>query len=466
MDVFNLHGDEWDRTEDREGWRSKDAWIGHRLGAELLGGSLYELAPGDRLFPYHVHHANEEWIVVVRGEPTLRTLDGEQLLRAGDVAVFRRGAEGAHQVANRTDAPVRVLMLSSLVMPEIVEYLDSGKVGHATRAGSASSSRGRRARGLLGRRGLMLDDRVRQVLARMEAEDDAERVAGLPPSERSLAVGPDSGRLLFALVAPNAGCEVLEIGGSRGYSTIWLAAAARILGGRVVSLEQDDRKIAAWRANIADAGLEEWAELVEGDAGETLPDARGRLRRRLPRRLEGRLRGVLRDRPDEARAGRRRGRRQRRLDSDGAGVRRAPAGGPERRLGHHPDRERPRGHDRPPLTESERWRHARGDRVHDRTARLGHVTTADVAAASGFYGELFGWTAQTDPAGGGRVHGLHGRRQGGRRRLAATGRAGGRPVGTGPSTSRATASTRRRRGCRRRAASCTWSPSTSSTPAG
>ena len=117
----------------------------------------------------------------------------------------------------------------------------------------------------------MLDDRVRQVLARMEAEDDAERVAGLPPSERSLAVGPDSGRLLFALVAPNAGCEVLEIGGSRGYSTIWLAAAARILGGRVVSLEQDERKIAAWRANIADAGLEEWAVLVEGDAGTTLP---------------------------------------------------------------------------------------------------------------------------------------------------------------------------------------------------
>ncbi len=117
----------------------------------------------------------------------------------------------------------------------------------------------------------MLDDRVRAVLARLEAEDEAERAAGLPPSERSLAVGPDSGRLLFALVAPNAGCEVLEIGGSRGYSTIWLAAAARILGGRVVSLEQDERKIAAWRANIADAGLEEWAELVEGDAGETLP---------------------------------------------------------------------------------------------------------------------------------------------------------------------------------------------------
>ena len=116
----------------------------------------------------------------------------------------------------------------------------------------------------------MLDQRVRSVLERLEAENAGERDSGLPFSERSLAVGPEAGRLLFALVAPNAGCEVLEIGGSRGYSTLWLAAAARILGGRVVSLEHDPRKIEAWRQNIADAGLEQWAELVEGDALELL----------------------------------------------------------------------------------------------------------------------------------------------------------------------------------------------------
>jgi len=116
----------------------------------------------------------------------------------------------------------------------------------------------------------VLDDRVRDVLARLEAEDEAEQDAELPPAQRSLAVGPESGRLLFALVAPNAGCEVLEIGGSRGYSAIWLAAAARILGGRVLSLEQDAAKIEAWRRNVADAGLEEWAEVVEGNARETL----------------------------------------------------------------------------------------------------------------------------------------------------------------------------------------------------
>jgi predicted O-methyltransferase YrrM len=116
----------------------------------------------------------------------------------------------------------------------------------------------------------VLDDRVRAVLARLEKEDERDRAAGVPPRERSLPVGPESGRLLFALVAPNAGCEVLEIGASRGYSTIWLAAAARILGGRVVSLEIEPAKVEAWRRNIADAGLDEWADLVEGNATQTL----------------------------------------------------------------------------------------------------------------------------------------------------------------------------------------------------
>lgn len=63
---------------------------------------------------------------------------------------------------------------------------------------------------------------------------------------------------------------MLEIGGSRGYSSIWLAAGARVLGGRLISLEHDPEKCARWRTSIADAGLDEWAELVEGDAFETL----------------------------------------------------------------------------------------------------------------------------------------------------------------------------------------------------
>jgi predicted O-methyltransferase YrrM len=108
----------------------------------------------------------------------------------------------------------------------------------------------------------MLDDRVRAVLERLEAEEP--RPPGVP-------VEPTTGRFLFSVCAPQADCEVLEIGGGRGYSTIWLAAGVRNLGGRVLSLERDHTCIADWRRNIADAGLEETAELVEGDARETLP---------------------------------------------------------------------------------------------------------------------------------------------------------------------------------------------------
>ncbi len=148
MKVFNLHGDEWDRVEERVGWRSKDAWVGARLGAELIGGSMYELDPGDRLWPYHLHHGNEEWLIVVRGQPTLRTPEGEHDLREGDVVCFLRGPEGAHQVSNGTETPIRVLMLSTLLAPEIVEYPDSGKVG-------TSDAKGKRI--LLSRPGPMLD---------------------------------------------------------------------------------------------------------------------------------------------------------------------------------------------------------------------------------------------------------------------------------------------------------------------
>jgi len=135
VNVFNLHGHDWDRVEEREGWRSKDAWVGGRIGAELIGGSMYELEPGDRLWPYHAHHANEEWLLVVRGTPTLRSPEGEHDLSEGDVVCFLRGKDGAHQVSNRTDSPIRVLMLSTLIAPDIVEYLDSGKVGARSIAG-------------------------------------------------------------------------------------------------------------------------------------------------------------------------------------------------------------------------------------------------------------------------------------------------------------------------------------------
>jgi uncharacterized cupin superfamily protein len=129
VDVFNLHGDEWDRVEEREGWRSKDAWVGARLGAELIGGSLYELEPGDRLWPYHAHHANEEWLIVVRarrrcGRRTVSTSS------ASATSPVSGGARTAHTRSRTGQAPPSVCWCSrALLAPEIVVYLDMGKVG-------------------------------------------------------------------------------------------------------------------------------------------------------------------------------------------------------------------------------------------------------------------------------------------------------------------------------------------------
>ncbi|HSS79761.1 MAG TPA: class I SAM-dependent methyltransferase [Gaiellaceae bacterium] len=117
----------------------------------------------------------------------------------------------------------------------------------------------------------MLDDRVRAVLARLEAEDADERARNVPREQRARQVARTTGQFLFSFVAPQTDCEVLELGGSRGYSTIWLAAGVRNLGGRVLSLESDPVKVEAWRANVGEAGLSDWAELVPGDAFETLP---------------------------------------------------------------------------------------------------------------------------------------------------------------------------------------------------
>ena len=102
-------------------------------GGEQLGGTLYELAPGYEGVPLHIHHGMEELAIVISGRPTLRTLDGESELAPGDIVAFPRGRRGGHTLANRTDEPVRYLMVSNKVMPELVEYPEQGTIGAMTR---------------------------------------------------------------------------------------------------------------------------------------------------------------------------------------------------------------------------------------------------------------------------------------------------------------------------------------------
>lgn len=128
--VFNLFDGplETERAEPL-GFRWSAARLGPLLGATKLGMSVYELEPGERSFPYHYEHGNEEWLLVVSGEPTLRAPDGEQRLRAGDVVCFPEGPAGAHQVRNDTDTRLRVAILSTKQSPGVAVYPDSDKLG-------------------------------------------------------------------------------------------------------------------------------------------------------------------------------------------------------------------------------------------------------------------------------------------------------------------------------------------------
>ena len=131
MAEVNLFGDEWDDGRERPGWQWKRLRVATRLGAEKIGASLFELAPGQRTFPYHWQAVEEEWLIVLAGRPTLRDPSGERVLAPGDCVVFRRGPEGAHTIRNDTEEPTRFLILSSDRdgAAEIAFYPDSGKVG-------------------------------------------------------------------------------------------------------------------------------------------------------------------------------------------------------------------------------------------------------------------------------------------------------------------------------------------------
>jgi uncharacterized cupin superfamily protein len=126
--VANLFEPEFDAEQDEPGFRWRRARLGRQAGAERLGASLFEIPPGAAAFPYHFHFANEELLVVVSGRPSLRGPDGTRELAEGEVVAFPVGERGAHQVVNRGDEPVRVLVVSEMIGPDVVVMPDAGKV--------------------------------------------------------------------------------------------------------------------------------------------------------------------------------------------------------------------------------------------------------------------------------------------------------------------------------------------------
>jgi uncharacterized cupin superfamily protein len=122
---LSLLAPSFDHSSERDGYRWRGARVGETLGADEIGACLYELGVGQRSYPYHFHHATEEWLIVLTGSPILRTPSGERVLREGDTVCFPPGPDGAHQVTG----PGTVMIVSDNRTPASAEYPDSGKVG-------------------------------------------------------------------------------------------------------------------------------------------------------------------------------------------------------------------------------------------------------------------------------------------------------------------------------------------------
>jgi uncharacterized cupin superfamily protein len=125
--VFDVapEGDE----SDPPGYGARTTRIGPLVGGEALGMSVYELPPGQSICPYHYELAEEEWLLVLSGTPTLRTPEGDRELEPWDAVCFATGEEGAHKVTNRTEQTLRVAMVSTKPPISACVYPDSQKFG-------------------------------------------------------------------------------------------------------------------------------------------------------------------------------------------------------------------------------------------------------------------------------------------------------------------------------------------------
>jgi uncharacterized cupin superfamily protein len=132
--MANVLEPDFDADQNRPGFSYRRARVGRQAGATELGASLYEIPPGQATFPYHAHSANEEMLIVLAGRPSLRTPEGWRELEPGEVVAFATGADGAHQILNRSQEPTRLIVVSTMIAPEVNLYPDSGKLMAATRA--------------------------------------------------------------------------------------------------------------------------------------------------------------------------------------------------------------------------------------------------------------------------------------------------------------------------------------------
>jgi uncharacterized cupin superfamily protein len=130
MNTFNIFEAQTESDPDEpEGFRASEVHVEDKIGASMITARLYDMEPGNSNCPYHYEYNNEEWLLVLQGELTIRVPDGEMKMRAGDVTCFPVGPDGAHRLTSSGDETARFLFFSTDRYPAVAVYPDSDKVG-------------------------------------------------------------------------------------------------------------------------------------------------------------------------------------------------------------------------------------------------------------------------------------------------------------------------------------------------
>ena len=147
----------------------------------------------------------------------------------------------------------------------------------------------------------IVDPVIERVLADFERRAEEEQRRTMAPGapgtnldDLLLSVGREAGMLLYLLATGAQSRRILELGTSYGYSTVWLGAAARTTGGKVMSLELKEFKIEHARQALTRAGLSSRVEFHAGDCLDTLKTTARPFRLRVARRVEGPVSALLR----------------------------------------------------------------------------------------------------------------------------------------------------------------------------
>jgi len=127
--IVNLENVPFQKRSHGEDFECQIAPVGAELESEKLGFNVTVIPPDKRAFPYHAHRGNEEMFFILDGEGSIRIAGEIHRVRKGDFISLPPGPDSAHQIINDSKAPLRYLAVSTMELPEVVEYPDSGKLG-------------------------------------------------------------------------------------------------------------------------------------------------------------------------------------------------------------------------------------------------------------------------------------------------------------------------------------------------